>query len=389
MTIEEMAQQLSAAQAEATSAKTEAAAAKQKAEAQETTINNLDASIKAQQAVIDELKKMKAEQPKSYEKMIRETLEGQKGAIEKFMTESKNGGSQKLNVELKLATGDITLPTVGASARSLDIDPTVHAVPVLSNAFLLAFGVTGSNAAALNWIEATDNKVVGYVAELANNTNNTTTTFTEKNRKFAKLATYVEVSSEMQDWFEVLVDYVKNRVDALIDADLDQKVYSGVGNDTNKQNEIYGIKQDATAFAKLASYDNATIGDVLIDAIAQVKKGGYAANVAVLSYEALAALRGVKDANGRYLYNELTGMFGQLTIFPSDKIGAKEILVADNRCVDIKKGKVLEMEITRNAVNDSWRVDFRRRAQVKIAAPEKKGIILVADYDTAITAITA
>lgn len=380
--------ELEAAKAEAKSATEKAAAAEAKSAEQANQIKNLDESVKAQQAIIEGLKKMREQAPKSYAKMIRESLEEHKDAFAKFMTEAKNGGAQQFNVELKLATGDITLPTVGASVRSLEVDPVVHALPILNNAFLLAFGVTGTDTAAFNWIEASDTKVVGYVAEMAANSNASSVTFTEKNRKFAKLATYFKFSSEMQNWFEALVDYATNRVDALLDAEFDSEVWNGQGNDSAKPNEIYGIKSVATAFSKLATYTHPTIGDVLIDAIAQINAKGYAANVAVVSYEGLAALRAVKDTSGHYLYNEMTGMFNQLRIIPSTNVATKEILIADNRCADIKKGRALEIEFTREAATDSWRVDFRRRAQVKVTTPDTKGLIYVADYETAIAAIT-
>ena len=47
-----------------------------------------------------------------------------------------------------------------------------------------------------------------------------------------------------------------------------------------------------------------------------------------------------------------------------------------------------EMELERVAGKDGWRVWLRMSLQVKVPAPEKKGIIYVANATTAIAAIT-
>ena len=75
-------------------------------------------------------------------------------------------------------------------------------------------------------------------------------------------------------------------------------------------------------------------------------------------------------------------------IIPSDKLNDDEILVADNTCVEIFLANFYELEFSRKASHDAWRVDFRRRGQVKIATPKAKGIVYVADKATAVEAIT-
>ena len=119
-----------------------------------------------------------------------------------------------------------------------------------------------------------------------------------------------------------------------------------------------------------------------------MQKNGYRANVAIVSYGTLAALKGVKNAQGNYLYNELTGMFGQVTLYPSDQLTDNELVVADSFCAEVVFSPLYELEFSRQASTDSWRVDFRRHAQVKVATPKAKGIIYVADAAAAITAIT-
>ena len=81
-------------------------------------------------------------------------------------------------------------------------------------------------------------------------------------------------------------------------------------------------------------------------------------------------------------------MVGQVKIIPSDKIDDGEMMIADNNCAKIFLANFYELEFSRKASHDAWRVDFRRRAQVKVTTPQAKGIVYVADVTTAIEAIT-
>lgn len=388
--MEDIKKQLDTLEQKAANAEQKAVAAEQKAAEKEQelktaqdNINNLDASVKAQEKQIADLRKMLTEQPKSFEKAMREALTEQKDAITNHLRKSE--GTMK--VQLKLATGDITA-MAGMRAFGNQVDSTIHSVPFLSNAFILVFGTKPLTASRLVWREATTTqKNVGYVAELAENNNKTAIKFVEKYRQPAKIATYMELSSEADQWFEELVNFCTNEGQRIIMDDVDTKIWAGEGNDTDKQTEVYGIKAAATAFNALAKYENPTIADVVLDAVAQIRKAGFAANAAIVSYATEQEIRSVKDKNGRYMYNEVTGMLGQVRVVPSEKLTADEVLVADNSCVEPFLGSTYELELTRKAETDSWRVDFRRLAQNKIPAPKKAGLIYVADKDAAITAI--
>lgn len=353
--------------------------------AAQASIDNLDASIKSQQQTIADLRKMIQEQPKTFEKAVRDALETKREEIGTFLKKS----SGNMNVQFKLATGSYSAQA-GAQAFGNQVDSTIHAIPVLSNAFLLAFGTRAITASRLVWREANEaTKVVGYVAELAENANKSEVTFIEKYRQFAKVATFMEISSEADMWFEELVNYCTQEGQRIILSDIDDKIWTGEGDETTKPKEIYGLKKYAPAFDALASYANATIADVVIDAVAQIRNAGYAANVAVVSYKAEQLLKTVKDNDGHYMYNEVTGMLGQVRIIPSAKVADTEILVADNSCVEVYLGSTYELEFSRKAETDSWRVDFRRLAQVKIPTPKLQGLRYIADYSAAVTAISA
>jgi hypothetical protein len=130
------------------------------------------------------------------------------------------------------------------------------------------------------------------------------------------------------------------------------------------------------------------LGDVIFDAVAQIRKAGYNADVALVSYATEATLKGVKDKSGNPIYDVVKGMFGQVQVIPSDKLSDAEMLIADSYCADIFLGNFYELEFSRKASHDAWRVDYRRRAQVKVPAPKAKGIVYVANKTTAIESIT-
>lgn len=373
--MEEMKKQLEAIEQKAAAAEQKAAEKEAELKTAQENINNLDASVKSQEQAIADLRKMIAEQPKTFRKAMREALDEHKSTIEGFI---KSTG--RYTVEFKVASPE------GAAFGSVT-DNSVHSVPVLGNAFLLAFRNVTVNSNKLAWIEASTTKNVGYVAELAASSKSEVA-FVEKTRALAKVATYMEISSEVEGWYEMLYDFCVAEGQRIILKDIDAKVWAGAGNDSNKPKEIYGIKANSTAFAALGSYADAQVGDVILDAIAQVQKAGYRADVAIVSYKTLASLRGIKDNNGNYLYNQLTGMFGQVTVYPSDQLSDTEVLVADSFCAEIAMAPLYELEFSRQASTDSWRVDFRRHVQVKTPTAKKAGIIYVADTAAAITAIT-
>lgn len=365
-------------------AQAELKATKETAEKQSQEINNLDASIKAQQATIEGLRKMINEQPMTYRKAMRDALESKREEISQFI----KAGKGIYNVEFKLGTSNLTPAGTNHIAYGVAQDAQVHAVPVLGNAFLLAFGTKAMDGARISWIEASTTKNVGYVEELAENANRTDVVFTEKQRKAAKIATFMEISSEVENWFETLYDFCVTEGERLIMSDLDGKVWAGDGNDTTNPTHIYGLKGVATAFAKLGQYTDATEADVIIDAVAQIRKAGYGANVAIVSYGTEATLKGIKDKNGNPIYDKVKGAIGQVAIIPSDKLNDSEVLVADSSCAEVYVANFYELEFTRKATHDAWRVDFRRRAQVKVATPKAKGLVYVADLKTALEAIS-
>jgi HK97 family phage major capsid protein len=377
--IQELEQSLTTAQAEAKAAKAAADAmkadlesAKETATKQSQEIDNLDKSVKAQQQTIDGLRKMINEAPKTFRKAMRDALESKKEEIAQFIKDGKG----TFNVEFKVATSSLTPAATNHIASGTVQDPTIHSVPVLGNAFLLAFGTKPLDGARLSWIEASTTKNVGYVEELAENSNKSEVTFVEKQRQAAKIATFMEISSEVENWFEVLYDFCVAEGERLILSDLDDKVWKGDGNDSTAPRHIYGIKGVATAFAKLGSYENAGEGDVIFDAVAQIRKAGYNADVALVSYATEATLKGVKDKSGNPIYDVVKGMFGQVQVIPSDKLSDAEMLIADSYCADIFLGNYRSKTSPKSLLGSllSWMVRFN--ITVTFCKPEETARII-------------
>ena len=399
---EEIRQSAEQAQAEAQAAKSEAAAAVAEAKAAKEELAKREAELKTAQDNIDNLDKSVKEQAESLKAMkaalnattirdfksaFRAALEEKKEGIRKmFDAKTKEFG---IEIELKdvysIGTGMIS-PN---NRLSVAEDPTIYAAVPVANAFIAAFGIRPRTANKLGWVESTNQPVVDYVAELAQNTNKSDVNFYEKVRAFGKLATMMQISTEMEDWFEQLYNYCVNEGQRMIEAKLDAEIAKGAGVDVTYPNKIYGIWGQATAFDALAAgkVKDADIADVLIDAAHQIAANGYNANVAFLTWGDYAALRAIKDDNGNYIFDQARSILAGLRIMPTTRLSSGEALVADSGCVEIYAGNSYELEFLRNGDYDAYNVYFRKAAQVKIATSQKKGIIKVASIATAKAAL--
>lgn len=371
----EMKQALEAAQAELKTTK-------ETAEKQAQEINNLDESIKALQVVIEELKaSIKEKKEMTFADALKSALEENKEKIEKMFEEKRGGSSVRMDVKLGTAG-------VGASAYGTVVDPAVGSAPHVARAFLAAFGEEVVNGDKAAWLDGSFTNNANYVDELAAATDSEVAA-NEVIRQFGKIATRLLLSSELNDWMTEIYNWAQNEAVEFINDKVDSEVWNGAGADTSAatKKKIYGLKSQATAFSKVATYANATIGDVVFDAVAQAKKNGYTANVVICSFGTEAELKAVKDTTGNYLYNQLTGMFGPVRVLPSAAVADAEILVADSRCAKVLRRPSIEVEITRDADHDGWKVNVRKSAQTKVKAAHKKGLIYIANKATALSSI--
>ena len=376
--MEDMKKQLESLEQKAASFKERAEAAEQKAATMEENINNLDASIKAQQNEIESMREsMKEKKQESFATALKSALEENKDKIEKMFEEKRGGSSIRMDVKMTAGFGN---------AYGTQVDTMVGSAPHVTRAFLAAFGEEVVNGDKAAWLDGTFTNAADYVEELAAAADSDATAV-EVTRSFGKIATRMLLSSELKDWMSEVYSWAQTEALEFINDKVDSEVWNGAGS-SSAPRKVYGLKGQATAFAKVASYEDANVGDVIMDAVAQAKKNGFAANVAIVSFGTEAELKGLKDKNGNYIYNQLTGMFGQVRILPSAVVGEKEILVADSRCARVLRRPSIEVEITRDADLDGWKVNLRKSAQTKVKAAHKLGLIYVADKTAAITAIS-
>lgn len=401
---DEIRQAAEQAKAEAQAAKAEAAAAKAEAEAAkgelakrndelktaQTNIDNLDASVKEQAASIKELKEaLKAAKGKDFKSAFRVALEEKKADIEKALKSKADRFECELELKSVVSIGS---GSVDPNNRiSIMDDPTIYAAVPVANAFILAFGIRPRTANKLGWLESTNQPVVDYVAELAQNTNKSDVSFVEKTRAFGKLATFMQISTEFEDWFEQLYNYCVNEGVRMIENKLDNEICAGAGADTNAttQKKIYGLKSQATAFSALASHAvaSANAADVIFDAMDQIAKEGFHANVAFVTWAIYRTIKSLKDADGNYLFDQVSGMLSGVRLFPTSRLSSGEILVADTNCAEVYAGNSYELEFIRNGAYDAYDVYFRKAAQTKVPTANKKGLIYVSNVATAISAL--
>jgi HK97 family phage prohead protease/HK97 family phage major capsid protein len=381
------------AAAEVLAVKNELKAAQEEIEAKQKSIDNLDESIKALKAKSDELnEKLETREAATFFTALKAALEAKRDEV-KAMIESKNAkGSIKIPFEIK--TADVTTGDITNVAYGVALEQGIHAARPAANVFYDAFPKDIVRATQFDWLEGAFTDAADYVAELAAAADDDVEVV-EKSRKFGKIAAHLRVSSEVADFFEEVYNWARNTAQAKIIAKIDTEILSGLGADSGggtSPNKIYGLKSNSanyTAFSATgAKYKDATVADVILDAQAQALANGYNLDKAFVTWALYAQIRGLKDANGHYLFNEVTGLLNGVQILPTAKLSSGEIIVVESDIVRIKERPVWELEIVRNASLDGWDVYVRKAAQTLVKTNDKKGVIYVASVATAIAAIT-
>lgn len=365
--------------------------AEEKVKEQEKSIENMDKTIQDQQKEIETLRvELKDKTPKDFKSAFRAELEKARPAIEKAFGEEKANFS--IDVELKtvydIGTGSNTL--TNNTFLGVAVDPNIHAAPVVPNAFIAAFGIRPRTANKLGWIEATAQNGADYVSELASVANNKSdVAFAEKTRGFAKIAHTMRISTEFEDWFEQLYNYCVNEGVRMIWNKIDDLICNG-GGSSSYPLQIWGLdgSDQHTNFSGLGTYQDATVADVIFDAAMQIAKEGYNANVAFVTWAIYAQLKGLKDANGNYIFDQARSLLGGLRVYPTARLSSGEIYVVDTTCVEVYAGNSFELEFIRNGLYDAYDVFFRKAVQVKVTTPNKKGVIYVAAAATSQAAIS-
>lgn len=335
---------------------------------------NLDASVKELGGKIADLES-KAEEPKqmSAKDYFTANLMAVKDAIVKMVRE----GKEKFSVDVK------SVATPNANAISVMVDPTIYADRHAPLAFLDVLGIKTRTANKLAWIEASTTPDVGYVAELANNTHASDVSCVEKIRAFAKIATKMTISTEVEDWFAQVYNYCVSEGARLVNKKVNELVFTGEGDDTSAPNEVYGLFANSIDdfYEDHPTFANANFADVLAVAQDTIAKNGFTADVAFVGWKDYTALRTLKDANGNYIFDSAKSVFNGIKVIPTDAMGVDEddnsayFCVMDSSCAEIYAGNGYELEFIRNGAIDGYDVYFRKAVQVKIPTPNMQGIV--------------
>lgn len=375
-------------------AKIEEIQAKQeKIDAQEKSIDNLDKTIKDQQESIKALQEaLKKKDMISFFSAFKAAVEEHKEDIETLIKSGNQNGSMKFEFGFERKTdydvtvaGDITRVAWGGA---LDTKIYGARTPVLP--FYEVFNKQNVNALFIHWIDGTYTDQTAYVDELAA-LPDANAAAAESTRKMAKFGAHILLSSEVTDFFTALYDWARGKAQDKMREFANKEIYSGAGADTNSttQKKIYGLKSQATAFSGIGTYQDATIADLIKDAKLQAKKYGFNLNVAFMSWGDYATLNGLKDANGRSIWDDREEVTIQgVRIFPDANISSGDMLLADTTAVQIKVRPVYELEIVRNAKLDGWDVYLRGSLQTLVPSADQKGLIFIDAISTEIAAVT-
>lgn len=379
------------AAAELKAAQDQLKASQEKVEAQEKSIDNLDKSMKALQAKCDDLAaKAETKEKATFFTALKGALEAKRDEVKAML--AKNHGSMKIEFELKddpvqLTTGDISNVAYGVA-----LEPGIHEARTAPNVFYDAFPKDTVRATQFDWLEGSFTDNADYVDELEAPKDDDAAV-QEKSRKFGKIAAHLRLSSEVADFFQEVYNWARTTAQRKILAKVDTEIVSGLGADSGagtSTKKIYGLVTNAACHvdwtATGAKYKDATIADVILDGIAQAEAHGYTINRVYVTWAEKAQLDGLKNNNGDYIGRAVP--LNGITIVPTSKLSAGEILLVETGVVRIKERPTWELEIVRNAQLDGWDVYVRKAVQTLVKSNDKYGVIYVEDFEDAIEDIT-
>lgn len=308
---------------------------------------------------------------------------------------------QKETHDFELKDAILTTDYTGTVTRTQQVSEPKFA-PITPNAFFgvpgLGGGIVGNGKSLLMWIPASYTSSVGYVGENAAAGTDDAATAQEKTREMAKISAKLPMSAET---FEDLPQFAQRLVDQLMmkaSYFVDTEIFSGDGNDSTQKNHIYGIKtQGSTEFDYAtygATYPKATILDLIDACGVQAELANYKVNTVRLNPKKASELRRAKDANGQPIVQTLVDgspAIGGLRLLTSAKIAYNEMLVSDDRLIQIWTKRSMNLKVgqigTGDAENDRYTAILFARYQCLVEDHEKAGVVLVSSISDAITGI--
>lgn len=266
-------------------------------------------------------------------------------------------------------------------------------------------GVVEQDKNTILWTVGTFTESVGYAGELTDITadtiegggiNTSVGTATDATRKMSKVAARMILSAET---FEDLSQFAQRLEQKLLEKTnlwLDKKIWDGDG-DGSHTTHIYGVvTAQCTAFSTVnpVLVVDANVGDLADQAALQVKASGYTPTTVWVSPKTAYKYAHTKDRAGNYIINRLADgtmvMAGMKVVESSifDAGASQKMLVGDPLLIQLWQKRNPSLEIVRNAKTDSYDVYVYTRNQVLVENEDIKGLIYIANIDTALAAIS-
>lgn len=301
-------------------------------------------------------------------------------------------------LELKADNQFVTTSVTGTVGRTQDVG-TVMFPRLRPTAFIgqqgIRVGTVESGKSVLLWTPGAYTSNAGYVGEFSLIANGQAASAQEKTRKMAKLGAFQVLS---QETFEDLPQFAQRLQGKLMEAitlKFDELILSGLGNDTTKPTEVYGLKTGQMTAFDYTKVDSVVLPNVadLVDACStQAELDQYKTSVVWMNPKTANKLRRTKDTTGQYVINQLiTGelVLGGHRVITNTGIGATELIVADPAAIQIWYKRNFTMKFEDKPDYDAVAMYVYLRAQVLVEDEDIKGIIYVADIDTELDNLTS
>lgn len=260
-------------------------------------------------------------------------------------------------------------------------------------------GTVDNDKNIILWNPGAFTETVGYIGELTSakgTLDGNKATVVEKTRKMAKIAARMILSAETFEDLGQFAQRLESKLLEKITLWLDAQILNGEGNDSTKPNEIYGVLTgqntafDTTNAMKVFAPNEADLADAMVT---QAEENGFTATHVWMTPKRAYKLRRTKDTTGNYVVQQLaTGelVMGGLKVIKSTLMqgsGTDAMLVGAPDLITLWLKRNLSLEVVRDADIDGYRLYVYQRSQVLVEDEDIKGLIYVADVDSALDSI--
>lgn len=287
-----------------------------------------EVALKAEQVKFDALKnevenldvKLKesklnnpASATKNYATLLTEALKEKEAELKEFA--SKKSGS--INIDIKAAVPITMLDTLLAvgSASHYSLTTNTGIISPIRKRLLTYLTAVSIGAISVDkpyamWIEELDEQGIPIMIAEGSAKTQLSVRYEEREKKAKKIGVYSKVSTEMLRFLPQLVSFVMTNLVKRMDIKTEDQLFGG--DDTGEN--LKGITSYATSFAPTADIANkiafANEFDVLNGIATQVQLALGVSSAVFVNPSTLQAMKAIKDANGRPLYEEYMDILG-------------------------------------------------------------------------------